>query len=674
MAGNKPKKIVIGAAALFFMAAVVVLFLISQVQPPAGTADREALQPRSLAPQAAGLDPAVQFPPTTGQVQDPGSSGFAVKHDISPALRDIPVPPDSPPTTVQEMKEPVENESMGQDAAVRPQISDPVLQNNSIRLPSQTNALVTGTNFEGISNLDSVYPPDPNGDVGPNHYVQMVNVHFAIYSKTGTLLYGPAAANTLWAGFGGTCETSNDGDPIVLYDKIADRWILSQFVATSPYGECIAVSTGPDPTGSYYRYFFQFSTSVFYDYPKLGIWPDGYYLSANRFTATFQGSSAIALDRSAMLTGAAAAFQQFNTSIAYGVLLPSSLDGSTLPPAGSPNYFVEVGTTSLHLWKFHVDWLTPGNSTFTGPTTLPVAAYNELCPTTSSCIPQPGTGVGLDGLGDRLMQRLAYRNLGGYESLVVTHAVNAVSSGTRAGVRWYEIRDPNGAVSIYQQGTYSPDTDNRWLGSAAMDKLGNIAMGYSVSSSAVYPSIRYTGRLVSDPLGTMTEAETILIAGTGSQTGTGSRWGDYANMAVDPVDDCTFWFTSEYLTTTGTAPWKTRIGSFRFANCTAGQPTATFTPTPTNTFTPTPTNTFTPTATNHAHPDQHLHTDCDPHAHPDQHLHIDRDPYTHPDQYLHTDPTPTYLHAYLDQYATPTNTFTVDPNGIRRLLLPRPPP
>ncbi len=603
LVGNKPKKMVVSAAALFFMAAVVMFFLISLGQPPAGAADREALQPRSLAPQAAGLAPAAQLPPTAGQVQDPGSSGFAVKHDISPVLRDIPVPPDSPPTTVHEMKEPVENESMGQAAAARPQISDPVLQNNSIRLPSQTNALVSGTNFEGISNLDNVYPPDPNGDVGPNHYVQMVNAHFAIYSKTGTLLYGPAAANTLWAGFGGTCQSSNDGDPIVLYDKIADRWILSQFVATSPYGECIAVSTGPDPTGSYYRYFFQFSTSVFYDYPKLGIWPDGYYLSANRFTATFQGSSAIALDRSAMLTGAAAAFQQFNTSIAYGVLLPSSLDGSTLPPAGSPNYFVEVGTTSLHLWKFHVDWLTPGNSTFTGPTTLPVAAYNELCPTTSSCIPQPGTGVGLDGLGDRLMQRLAYRNLGGYESLVVTHAVNAVSSGIRAGVRWYEIRDPNGAVSIYQQGTYSPDTNNRWLGSAAMDKLGNIAMGYSVSSSAVYPSIRYTGRLVSDPLGTMTEAETILIAGTGSQTGTGFRWGDYANMAVDPVDDCTFWFTSEYLATTGTAPWKTRIGSFRFASCTAGQPTATFTPTATNTFTPTntntatPTNTFTPTAT-----------------------------------------------------------------------------
>ena len=628
MVGNKPEKKVNGAAALFFIAAVVVLFFISQVKTPSGTEDRAALQPRSLAPQAAGLEPAVQSPPATGQVQDPGSSGFAVKHDISPALRDIPVPPDSPPTTVQEMKEPVENESMGQDAAVRPQITDPVLQNNSIRLPAQTNALVTGTNFEGISNLDSVYPPDPNGDVGPNHYVQMVNVHFAIYSKTGTLLYGPAAANTLWAGFGGTCETSNDGDPIVLYDKIADRWILSQFVATSPYGECIAVSTGPDPTGSYYRYFFQFSTSVFYDYPKLGIWPDGYYLSANRFTATFQGASAIALNRSAMLTGAAAAFQQFNTSITYGVLLPSSLDGSTLPPAGSPNYFVEVGATSLHLWKFHVDWLTPGNSTFTGPTTLPVAAYNELCPTTSSCIPQPSTGVGLDGLGDRLMQRLAYRNLVGYESLVVTHAVNAVSSGTRAGVRWYEIRDPNGAVSIYQQGTYSPDTTNRWLGSAAMDKLGDIAMGYSVSSSAVYPSIRYTGRLVSDPLGTMTEAETILIAGTGSQTGTASRWGDYANMAVDPVDDCTFWFTSEYLTTTGTAPWKTRIGSFRFSNCTAGQPTATFTPTSTSTATPT--NTFTPTATNTPHLDRYFHADCDLHFHPDQHLHSYRNHPSHP--------------------------------------------
>lgn len=201
----------------------------------------------------------------------------------------------------------------------------------------------------------------------------------------------------------------------------------------------------------------------------------------------------------------------------------------------------------------------------------------------------------MDDLGNAYHHR-RNPNLGTYESLVVTHNVNAAASGTQAGVRWYEIRNPNGAVSLYQQSTFAPDADNRWLGSAAMDKLGNIALGYSVSSSVVYPSIRYTGRLVSDPLGTMTEGETTLIAGTGSQTGPNYRRGDYANMAVDPVDDCTFWFTSEYLATTGAAPWRTRIGSFSFANCTAGPPpTATSTPTPTSTVTPTVT--LTPTAT-----------------------------------------------------------------------------
>jgi hypothetical protein len=506
------------------------------------------------------------------------------------------VPPDPPATTVHEIKVPFENVGIGRDTKVVPQITDPVLQNSIGRLRSQADALVTGANFEGVSNLDSVYPPNPNGDVGTNDYVQMVNLHFAIYSKTGTLRYGPAAGNTLWTGFGGPCETTNDGNPVVLYDKIADRWILSQYVATGPYGECIAVSTGSDPTGSYYRYFFQFGTTVLYDSPKLGIWPDGYYLSFVRFTSSFVGSSAIALDRTAMLTGAPAAFQEFPTSASYGVLLPSSLDGSALPPAGSPNFFVEIDSTSLHLWKFHVDWLTPAYSTFTGPTTLLVEPYNQLCPTTLSCIPQPDTTIGVDGLGDRLMPRLAYRNMGIYESLVVTHNVNAVVLGTNAGVRWYEIRNPNGHVFLYQESTFAPDTDNRWLGSAAMDKLGNIALGYSVSSSTVYPSIRYTGRLVSDPLGKMTERETTLIAGTGSQLGPDFRWGTYANMAVDPVDDCTFWFTSEYLATTGTAPWQTRIGSFRFSNCTAGPPpTATFTPTPTSTVTLTAT--LTPTAT-----------------------------------------------------------------------------
>ena len=526
--------------------------------------------------------------------------GRDVKHDVSPALRDIPVPPVTMATTIREMSEPGDTGEESTNITPRPPVTDPVLQ-SSFSSSAAGAAPTVGVSWDGVNNIDGVYPPDTNGDVGPNHYVQTVNLHFQIWNKSGTSLYGPAAINTLWSGFGGTCQTSNDGDPVVLYDSIADRWIITQFTASNPYGECVAVSTTSDPTGSYYRYFFQFSTTIFYDYPKLGVWSDGYYMSANRFNGnTYSGPAAIVLNRAAMLNGQTATFQQFTLSSSFGTLLPSDLDGPTLPPTGSPNFFAEIGSTALHLFKFHVDWTTPGNSTFTGPTSLTVAAYNQLCPTTRSCVPQPSTSVGLDGLGDRLMHRLAYRNFGDHESLVVSHAVNAVTSGTQAAVRWYEIRSPNGTPALYQQSTYAPDTTSRWMSSLAMDKSGNITLGYSVSSSSVRPGIRYTGRLATDPLNQMTQGETTLIAGNGSQTGTGSRWGDYADMSIDPSDDCTFWFTNEYIPSTGTAPWQTRIGSFKLPGCgssATATPTSTPTNTPTNTSTPTRTNTPTPTNT-----------------------------------------------------------------------------
>jgi Putative Ig domain. len=493
--------------------------------------------------------------------------GQAAMHDVSPPLRDIaPIPPTAdghgPP------RERLENRPTHPGRPTTA-VTDPVVQSTA----GTTTAPSAINNFEGVSNLDGVYPPDTNGDVGPNDYVQWVNLHFQIFSKSGVSRYGPAAGNTLWSGFGGPCATQNAGDPIALYDPLADRWVMAQFTSSSPYGECVAVSTTSDPTGSYYRYFFQFSTSTFYDYPHLGVWSDGYYLSANRFGGlfgTFQGASAIVLDRTHMLLGQPAAFQQFNTSTSYGTLLPADLDG-TAPPTNSPEVFGEIGSTTLHLWKFHVDWATPASSTFSAPTSLGVAAYNRLCPTTRSCIPQPGTSVGLDGLGDRLMYRLAYRNFGDHESLVVNHAVNAASTGIHAGVRWYEVRYTGGiaagSASLYQQGTYAPDTDNRWLGGVAMDGSGNMALGYSVASSSTYAGIRYTGRLVGDPLGQMTQSEATIVAGAGSQTGSGSRWGDYAMMAVDPIDNCTFWFTTEYMPSTGPAPWQTRIASFKFPSC-----------------------------------------------------------------------------------------------------------
>ncbi len=583
MAHRADKRAIVGALFIFVFVVISLLVTARPVAEPArivpsGTASNEpALLPRRSAPAGViGNESAAAEAALSDPAQDQPIVGKAVQFDISKPLRDVPPPPVVVTTTIREMAEPADTgEEENVPAKPLPSVADPVVQRHfgsaaqapfAPAMPSPLNS------FEGVNNIDGVYPPDTNGDVGPQHYVQIVNLHFQVFNKAGSSIYGPAPNNILWQGFGGPCETRNDGDPVVLYDALADRWVISQFTAATPYGECVAVSVSGDPTGAYYRYFFQFSTTIFYDYPKLGVWPDGYYLSANRFNGTtYAGASAIALDRSKMLNGQAATYQEFQTTTTYGTLLPADHDGRLSPPAGTPDFFAEVNSTALHVWRFHVDWSTPANSTFSGPTTLAIAAWNQLCAGTRNCIPQPGTTQKVDGLGDRLMHRLVYRNFGSYETLLVNHTVDV--GGGQAGVRWYEVRDPNGSPSVFQQGTYAPDATNRWMGSIAMDGAGNVALGYSVSSGTVYPGIRYTGRLVTDPLNSLPQGETTLIAGSGSQTGTGARWGDYANMAIDPVDDCTFWFTTEYIQTTGTAPWQTRVGSFKYPSCaTAQQP------------------------------------------------------------------------------------------------------
>jgi hypothetical protein len=412
-------------------------------------------------------------------------------------------------------------------------------------------------------------PPDTNGAVGATQFVQWVNESFAVFNKSnGAIVPGfPKSGNTLWSGFGGGCETNNDGDPIAQYDKLASRWVLTQFsVSTTPFLQCVAVSTTSDATGSYHRY--AFSQPNFPDYPKLGVWPDAYYISFNMFSGnTFVGGRACALDRTAMLAGHAATEQCFQLSSSFGGLLPSDLDGpASPPPTGRPNFFLNFGTNSLNLWKFHVNFTTPRLSTFTGPTNIPVAAFSEACGG-GACIPQPGTKEKLDSLGDRLMYRLAYRNRSGTESLVVNHSVAV--GGNRNGsvaVRWYELRGPNGTPSVFQQGTFMPDASFRWMGSIAMDKVGDIALGYSVSSTSLFPGIRYTGRLPSDPRGTM-EGEKSIKVGGGSQLPKLNRWGDYSSITVDPVDDCTFWYTNEYLKSSGTFNWSTQIASFKFPGC-----------------------------------------------------------------------------------------------------------
>ena len=439
-------------------------------------------------------------------------------------------------------------------------------------------------NFAGLS-FDGWYPPDTNGDVGPNNYIQAVNIAIGIYSKTG-VLQATFSFNSLFSGGGGTgtpCDNSNYGDPIALYDATVDRWLVADFAWSNPNGpfyECIAFSkTGNPVSGGWYLYAVLTGNSLFPDYPKFGVWSDGYYLSANLFDSSnnSQGARVWALNRSDMLNGASLHAVYFNVSSYYAGLLPSNLRGSTPPPSGEPEFFgsIDQNTNTFHLWKFHVDWSTPTNSAFSGPTDLTVASFVMPCATAaiSNCVPQPGVSSSyyLDSLGDRLMMQLQYRNINGVESLWANHTVATSSStGYPTGIRWYEIRNPNGSPYVYQQGTFLPNDSNyRWMGSLAVDKSGDMALGYSISSASMYPSIAYTGRLVGDPLGTLTEAETTLMAGTGSQSTNCNgvpcnRWGDYSAMTIDPTDDCTFWYTNEYYSTTG-GIWQTRIGSFQFA-------------------------------------------------------------------------------------------------------------
>ncbi|HYU46545.1 MAG TPA: choice-of-anchor D domain-containing protein [Terriglobales bacterium] len=485
----------------------------------------------------------------------------AVHQDLSLPLRDL-IKQAPPATLAKREAEPVRRIPLPQGLA--PLAEDPVLQRTVV-----AGTPAVATSFEGLGQgqygfIVNSAPPDTNGAVGATQFVQWVNQSFAIFDKaTGVKIAGPTLGKTLWAGFGGGCATNNDGDPIVLYDKAAQRWVFSQFsVSSTPFLQCIAVSTTSDATGAYHRYSFQYNN--FDDYPKMGVWSDAYYETFNMFKGNkFVGADACAYHRAAMLAGNAATQICFQQGSSIGGLLPADLDGTTVPPSGSPNYMIFFGTNNLNLFKFHVDFATPANSTFTGPTVIPVAAFNPLC-NGGACVPQPGTTQRLDSLADRLMYRLAYRNFGTHESLVVNHSV-AVGSGG-GGLRWYEIQNPSGTPAVAQQGTFAPDASFRWMGSVAMDQAGDMAIGYSVSSSSVHPSVRYAGRVATDPSGTL-EAEVNVISGTGSQNGNLSRWGDYSALTVDPVDDCTFWYTQEYMKATGSFNWNTRIANFKFPNC-----------------------------------------------------------------------------------------------------------
>jgi hypothetical protein len=495
--------------------------------------------------------------------------GYPIHFDISPPMRDVVAPPHGPGAASRPL--------LAIPRAPQAPQFDPVMQST----PGSATNTVSSVNFIGVgvglgNYSDCCAPPDTNMAVGPNHIVQWVNASYAVFTKAGAILPNyPKAGNSFWAGFGGPCETTNSGDPIAQYDRAADRWVMSQVAIASSYYQCFAVSTTADPTGSYARYSYNFGSAL-NDYAKITVWPvsftgapqGAYFASYNMFASAFLGPNPCAYDRAAMLTANGSATQIcYQQSNSVGSLLPTDWDGATLPPSEEPNFYFDFGTNELLMWKFTPNFATPASSSFTGPTHISVASFSEACGG-GSCIPQSETTQQLDSLADRLMYRNAYRNFGDHEAIVINHSITA---GSSTGVRWYEVRNPNATPTVFQQGTLAPDSSYRWMGSIAMDQNGDIAVGYSVSSSLMHPAIRFTGREPTDALGTM-QMETSFIEGTGSQL-TINRWGDYSAMRIDPSDDCTFWYTTEYLKQNGTFNWSTGIASFKFNSC-GGTPPA----------------------------------------------------------------------------------------------------
>lgn len=533
----------------------------------------------------------------------------AAKVDLSPPLRDLPahVPNLEP---VREIN-PLGSISRPAPETGRAMAPDPVVQDFFTLPESVSTTPAPSQNFEGMNNTFGVLPPDTTGHVGPNHFIQAVNLGFAVYSKSGVIAAGfPKLINTIWAGFGGSCQTHNDGDPVVLHDQLADRWLISQFAVTYPgtdFWQCIAISQTADPTGSWYRYAFQWTTGAPHklnDYPHFGVWPDGYYMTVNQFNGNgtgWAGAGVAVFERDQMLIGGAADMIKFDIGLQtlnYGGMLPADLDGTILPQVGTPAFAAEwdnagwIGdpVDTLRIWEIVPDFAVPANSTFgTNPAydanalLTPADAAWVFCgvgsPASRRCIPQPGGAVSnnLDAIGDgRLMYRMPYRNFNSHDSMLVLHTVDADGDDTTAGVlhaapRWMEIRGlAAGTPSIFQQGTYAPDSKHRWMPSIAMDKAGNIGLGYSLAEAAstTYASVAYTSRVDTDPLGTLPGGEVVLQAGGGRQTHTANRWGDYSTMSVDPADDCGFWYTQEYYGSTSSASWQTRAGAFTMADCT----------------------------------------------------------------------------------------------------------
>lgn len=513
---------------------------------------------------------------------------------------------------VQEKNE-KNREIMRRTDASAPRTPDQALSttNSGGNRPSPNPPNPPSLSFQGQSIAETIavgqgfLPPDTNGDVGPANYVQTVNVTFRIWDKAGNPLTPVASLNTLFGPIGGACGSSEDGDPIVVYDQLADRWLISQFctVANPNNHQLIAISKTGDPTGAYYLYDFMMPNIKFNDYPHFGMWPDAYYMTDNQYNqagTVFLQGGVFAFDRNKMLIGdPSASFIYFDTAVLFppggangpdgiGGMLPADMEGYIPPPAGAPCPFAyfqagEFGEPGdqLRIFDFHADFAVPANSTFTERVGSPlaVAAFDPIpVPNTRNAVPQPPPANSfIDAISDRLMYRLSYRNFGSSETLIANHTVNAATNPLfRAGVRFYQLNraTPTGAFTIGEQQTWAPaDTENRWMGSAANNFQGDVAVGFSTSSATVFPSVRYAARLGTDTPGTgLAQGETSIVVGGGSQTSASGRWGDYSDLTVDPSDDCTFWYTQEYYVTSTepgnpSAPWHTRIAKFAPGPC-----------------------------------------------------------------------------------------------------------
>jgi len=499
-----------------------------------------------------------------------------------------------------------------------------------------------GVGFEGPQGAAALRNPSDNSlAVGPDHVMQTVNTRMAIFTKkgkrfesTGKVLYGPAPTNTVFKGFGGACEATNNGDAVVRYDQLADRWLIVMpifrrgaarpdqpqpgrsgdpaqlsapgqagqpgaavplFVAPpspsaqgqqpprgqrgqqpgpqGPYSMCYAISAGPDPFGPYYRY--EFLRPLFPDYPRPAIWPDGYYVPTSTGDDVIQKHACV-VERAKMLKGEPAR-EQCVIIDGAPFLNNADIDGKGLPPPGAPNVMMAAGGTQLKnvleddgifAWKFHVDWENPANTKIIGPEKIAVAPYHYLCGgQLTNCVPQPGADRRLDAQGDKIMARLVYRKIGARESLVAVHSVNTSAGG--GGVRWYEFQiDKKRSVRLRQQGTYAPDGFYRWMASPAIDRFGNIGIGYSFGGTPNFAGQRFAARRSGDPLGKLTLRETVLVEGEAAQNA--MRWEDYTQTAIDPGDDCTIWYVGDYIKK-GETNYSSRIGAFRLPGCRGGR-------------------------------------------------------------------------------------------------------